>query len=126
MDQLTHPWRWKRPCNDYYYREYEFGSTEWDRVVCLIRDHFGCGNVRPPRILAVYNPALTVSFINMWNVYMTRMKDSPELFFTRSYKKNQQKLWVNEHYEMVCAKCSWNQQLSVPLAPALHGMASSF
>jgi cysteine-rich repeat protein len=122
MDQLLNPWRWNRPCEEYYYREYAVNSPEWIRVETFLCSAFGGDVLFPSKIHAIYNPALTVSFVNSWNVYLTRFKDSPELFFTNTFAKNHQKLWVMEQFDFLCDKFSYNQKLSVPLVPALHGM----
>lgn len=124
LDQLKHPWRWtqvRQENLEYYYRDYKFGSEEYDKVqVLLTKMKKGC--IRPTNIRAIYNPSLTNSFINQWKIMTSRKIHSEELFYSRTYTKDQDKMKVMKHYnENVLNLLDCNNNLDVPLLPSLHG-----
>lgn len=125
LDKLTHPWRWQFHRSDksaYYSRVYEMDSDEHERVEGLLASLFKKGPIRLGSITAVYNPALTVSFVNQWKTTTTRYNESPDHFFARTYLKDPNKMRVMRHYqENVLEPTGYNKKLVVPLIGALHG-----
>jgi hypothetical protein len=123
-DYLKYPWKWTHVKNDeteYYYRDYKFGSKEFDKVEILLTK-LKKGPLKPVGIRAIYNPNLTVNFINNWKVTIDRKKNDPELFFNKTYTKNPDKMRVMEHYEKnVVTLLDCNKDLEVPLIPSVHG-----
>jgi hypothetical protein len=124
LNYLKNPWKWNHVKNDeteYYYRDYEFGSEEFDRVEVLLTK-LKKGPLKPIGIRAIYNPNLTSNFINQWKIMIDRYKNSPDLFFGRTYTKDKDKMNVMKHYEEnIITLLDCNQNLDVPLIPAVHG-----
>jgi hypothetical protein len=125
MDQLTHPWRWEyhgSSKSGYYARVYAKNSAEYQKVISLLTTHFKKGALAISSVVAVYNRALSVSFVNQWKVMTTRRVQSPEQFFHVSYTKDMAKLEVMKYYhDNLLQFTSYNQALQVPLLPVLHG-----
>lgn len=125
MDQLTHPWRWCYEGNNksgYYSRVYDKKSVEYERVESLLKTHFKKGALVVGTITAIYNPALSVSFVNHWKLMTTRKRQSPDLFFSRTYTRDSEKMKVMSYYEKDLLQFTpYNQALTVPLIPVLHG-----
>jgi hypothetical protein len=74
----------------------------------------------------VYNPSLTSSFINHWQVTISRKRFSADQFFRVTYGKNEQKMAVKARCDKVVEGFNWNvngnkQTEAVPLIAALHG-----
>jgi len=124
LDKLRYPWKWNHVKNDeteYYYRDYDFGSKEFDKVEILLTK-LKKGPLKPIGIRAIYNPNLTSNFINQWKIMIDRKKNSPDLFFTKTYTKDKNKMDVMKHYdENVVTLLDCNQDLEIPLIPAVHG-----
>lgn len=116
LDKLSHPWRWTNRI-EYFVRDYQKGSSEWKKVQSLLSD-----DLVLLTISAVYNPMLTVSFINQWKMYTTRLNESSEVFFNKTYA-GEHKMWVMEQYETLCSQFAWNNvsKYQIPLVPAYHG-----
>jgi hypothetical protein len=121
---LKYPWKWTHVKNDeteYYYRDYKFGSKEFDKVEILLTK-LKKGPLKPIGIKAIYNPNLTSNFINQWKIMIDRKKNSPDLFFDRTYTKDKDKMNVIKHYdENVVTLLDCNKDLEIPLIPAVHG-----
>jgi len=124
LNYLKHSWKWTHVKNEeteYYYRNYEFGSNEFDKVEILLTK-LKKGPLKPINIKAIYNPALTSNFINQWRIMIDRYKNNYDLFFTRTYTKDKDKMNVIKHYEEhVVTLLDCNQNLDIPLIPAVHG-----
>ena len=124
LDYLKNPWKWYHVKNDeteYYYRDYDFGSDEFDRVEVLLT-RLKKGPLKPIGIRSIYNPNLTSNFINHWKIMIDRKRNNPELFFDKKYTKDQDKMAVIKHYEdhtVTLLHC--NENLDVPLIPGVHG-----
>ncbi len=125
IDQWTHPWRWSyngSSKSGYYSRVYETTSDEHKRVESLLTTHFKKGPLVIKQITAVYNRALTVSFVNQWKVMIQRKLHAPEHFFHCTYAKDQEKLAIMKYYnENLLQFTPYNQKLVLPLLPVLHG-----
>lgn len=124
-DQLMRPWRWEYQGNSksgFYSRVYANESEEFRRVESILSTHFSRGNVKVAEITAVYNKALLVSFVNQWKIMTTRKTQAPEHFFARTYAKDDAKMAVMEYFQKTILNFwTYNQDLQVPLIPALHG-----
>jgi len=124
LDYMKNPWKWNHVKNDeteYYYRDYEFGSEEFDKVEVLLTK-LKKGPLKPIGIRAIYNPDLTSNFINQWKIMIDRKKNSPDLFFGKTYTKDNNKMNVMKHYEEnVVTLLDCNQNLDIPLIPSVHG-----
>jgi cysteine-rich repeat protein len=125
IDQWTHPWRWEyygSTKSGYHARTYTRGSEEYRRVESLLTTHFKKGPLEITQITAVYNRALSVSFVNQWKLTTTRRVESPEQFFHCTYSKDEQKINVMKYYQDNLLQFTpYNQTLQVPLLPVLHG-----
>ena len=125
IDKLTHPWRWKYNSSGktgYYSREYDQESDEYARVEAVLASIHKKGVVQLETIIAIYNPALTTSFINQWKMTITRFHESAEQFFAITYKRDENKMKVMEYYEtQVLQPTPHNKNLDIPLINALHG-----
>lgn len=124
INYLKNPWKWNHVKNDeteYYYRDYDFGSEEFDKVEVLLTK-LKKGPLKPTGIRAIYNPNLTSNFINQWKIMIDRKKNSPDLFFTKTYTKDKDKMNVMKYYEEnVVTLLDCNKDLEVSLIPAVHG-----
>ena len=124
LDKLKNPWKWQHVKNDeteYYYRDYKFGSEEFDKVEVLLTK-LKKGPLKPTGIRAIYNPNLTSNFINQWKITIDRKKYSFDLFFGKTYTKDPNKMNVMKHYEEnVVTLLDCNKNLEVPLIPVVHG-----
>jgi hypothetical protein len=65
---------------------------------------------------------LTISFINQWKVYNTRKQNNPEIFYAKTYTKNEDKMWVNDGFMERCNKFIWNPNIDSPILPVFHGI----
>lgn len=74
MNQLTHPWFWEYhgDRSGYYYRKYEKGSVEYQRVEILTNSMFKNRTIELGDITAIFNHELTTSFVNHWKLTITR------------------------------------------------------
>ena len=121
---LKYPWKWTHVKNDeteYYYRDYKFDSPEFDKIEVLLTK-LKKGPLKPIGIRAIYNPGLTEIFINNWRITIDRYKNNYDLFFTRTYMKDKDKMNVMKHYEEnVLTLLDCNKSLEVPLIPTVHG-----
>jgi hypothetical protein len=101
--------------------EYKRNSEEWYRVLDLISKE-----IIPEKIFAIYNPSLTVSFINQWKVYQSRKRDNPNIFYSQNYtkgtSKDDDKIWVNDQFNQLCNESIWNHKLDSPILPVYHGI----
>lgn len=116
IDKITHPWRWTFH-EGYYSRKYEVNSKEFELVNSLLTRK---GSLKISKIQAIYNQDLTVSFINQWNIMMTRKSQSSDQFFVNTYSKNPEKVKVIEHFQNNVFSIHSNNK-SIPLVPVLHG-----
>ncbi len=125
IDKLTHPWRWRYNSSGkagYYSREYAQESDEYSRVEALLASIHKKGTIQLDSIVAIYNPALTTSFINQWKMTITRLHKSVDQFFAVTYKRDENKMKVIEYYEtQVLLPATHNKNLDIPLIGALHG-----
>lgn len=125
LAQRTHPWAWTyfgSQKSGYYSLEYDPKSEEYRRVESLLTTHFKKDNLQIAGITAVYNPTLSNSFINAWRLMTTRKLESPDLFFARTYTKDEDKMRVMEYYEKDLLQFTpYNTKLAVPIIPVLHG-----
>jgi len=125
LDKVRRPWAWQYTGNaksGYYSRLYERDSEDYRRVESLLSTHFKKGNLALTGITAIYNPSLTVSFLNLWRVMITRKVENPEMFFARTYTKDKDKMAVMSYYDKDLIQFTpYNQELALPLIPMLHG-----
>ena len=126
IDQWTHPWRWEyhggSSKSAYYSRVYQPGSKEYNKVDSLLTTHFKKGNLAVTQITAIYNRALSVSFVNQWKLMTTRRIEAPEQFFRCTFRKDEAKLGIMKYYQdNLLLSTPYNQKLTVPLVPVLHG-----
>ncbi len=128
FDKLTHPWRWHYhggSKSGYYSRKYDPNSEEFERVVSFLTSFFKKGSLKPLEITAIYNRFLSVSFINQWKIMTSRKKSSYDQFFSNYYQKDNDKMNVMQYFQdNILNFTSYNQKLSIPLIPALHGTDS--
>ena len=61
--------------------------------------------------------------MNQYNVFSVRKRNDSAQFYSKTYKKSKEKMWVMEQFERLASQFSWNENLSeiVPIIPALHG-----
>lgn len=125
LDQWTHPWRWEyhgSSKSGYHARTYDPSSEEYRRVESLLTTHFKKGLLKVSQITAVYNKALSVSFVNQWKLMTTRRIEAPDHFFHCTFMKDAKKLNVMKYYQDNLLQFTpYNQTLQVPLLPVLHG-----
>lgn len=124
LDQLTHPWRWEH-CGDskakYYSRHYERGSPEYQRVEDMLRGFFRATDLHADGIRAIYNPSLSHSFVNYWQITNARKQHSADQFFHDGYGKDEAKKGVIAQFKARVGVLEYNSTLIVPLVPVLHG-----
>lgn len=128
FDRLTHPWRWCRygaGKGVYYARVYAPQSEEFARVHAMLVGRFKSpanNSLKPIEITAIYNEALSVSFVNQWKIARARKRESPEQFYKCTYRKNAAKMAVMHYFETeILSHTEYNERLDVPLIGALHG-----
>lgn len=125
LDQRKRPWAWEFTGNSksgYYSRVYRQGSEDYRKVESLLSTHFKKGRIQIAGITAVYNPALSTSFVNQWRVMTTRKLHSSEMFFARTYTKDVAKMAVMDYFDRDLLQFTpYNRELTIPLIPVLHG-----
>jgi len=54
---------------------------------------------------------------------MTQVKNNPSLFINNQWRENgeQLRIWVHEQYNKKVNQFNWNENLEVPIIPAIHG-----
>jgi hypothetical protein len=88
----------------------------------LFANYLNGSTVVVESITAVYNPVLTTSFLNAWNVTSQRLTSSPLLFKQTPFANFvEERNSVLAKYESLVANCDWNDNLSVPIIPCCHG-----
>jgi hypothetical protein len=124
IDQIKHPWKWEYEKLDqtgYYYRDYKFGSNDYDRVEVLLTK-LKKGALKVLGITAIYNPTLTSNFINQWKTSIQRYRENHDLFYTCGYRKDTKKMEVLDYYNRnIVSLLDCNNELDIPLIPSLHG-----
>jgi len=124
VDQLTHPWRWEKNgnSNSYYYSR-TYGRAEWEfrKVNRLLEHFFKNDGLVFNDITAIYNPALTTSFINQWHTTQERFQSSHSQFFHETYSKNTDKCELMHTYHSRIGEFQYKKSPLIKLVPALHG-----
>ena len=125
LNYIKKPFKWKQGNYDteipYYYRTYKNNSTNYNKVYNLL-NKMNLNNIGILEITAIYNPNLTLSFINNLKIMNDRFINNNELFFTRTYGKNPNKVSIIDHYyDHVVSLLECNEILNLPIIPALHG-----
>jgi hypothetical protein len=86
----------------------------------LFTEMLGGENIPIESITAFYNPILTSSFVNAWNIQNERMKSAPNLFNAKSFKTfTQEREWILSEYDRKVSYYDWNSTLSLPLVPSM-------
>jgi hypothetical protein len=132
LDCILHPWQWTKLSGGtqdsrsmYYSRQYVKGTDDWNRVIGIFSNYLAGGTIRVDSITALYNPTLTSSFINAWNVTSQRIKSSPHLF--KMPRSDNQKAAkdprqnILEKYNSLVRHFTWNDTLLLPIIPCCHG-----
>jgi len=72
---------------------------------------------------AVYTPHQLSNFANKWASSTTQVKNNPSLFINKQWRENGEELriWVHDQYNKKVFQFNWNQNLEVPIIPAIHG-----
>jgi hypothetical protein len=72
---------------------------------------------------AVNTPHQLINFANKWNSSLTQVKNNPRLFINQKWKENGEelRLWVHEQYMNKVKQFAWNENLIIPIIPAIHG-----
>jgi hypothetical protein len=105
----------------YYYRTYKNNGANYNKVYNLL-NKMNLNNIGILEITAIYNPNLTLSFINNLKIMNDRFINNNELFFTNTYNKNPNKVSIIDHYyDHVVSLLKCNENLNLHIIPALHG-----
>ncbi len=125
LDYLRHPLKWQYDGNSiagYYSREFHRDGKKFAKVQELINTFFYNNNtLQLDKVEAIYNKALTVSFINHWNTTLSRYTEDHSQFYSNDYDKNPQKMEVMAAFKDRCNSLTYNRDQPIPLIPVLHG-----
>jgi hypothetical protein len=78
-------------------------------------------------ITAYYNPTLTSTFVNAWNINNERMVGSPNLFNSKSFKSFvEEREWILSEYDRKVNYYDWNSTLHLPIVACMENFADFF
>ncbi len=124
-NKLYCPWKWEYEGNresGYYSRKYKPDGKKMRRIQNLLNTFFSNNNtLEIDEVRAIYNKALTVSFINHWHTTTTRYAMDHSQFFYTDYGNDAQKKNVISMYEKKIAGFAYKKQWDIPPLPVLHG-----
>lgn len=132
-------WRWRYVTysnSGCYVKTIESGTSEWDKVesmrccaycvhselkvMRLFNEMLGGANIPIACITAFYNPTLTSSFVNAWNINNQRFASDPSLFNSKVMKTfAKEREWILSEYEEKVRFYGWNNALRVPILPCM-------
>lgn len=126
LDYLLHPWKWQYDGNriaGFYSREFTKDGKKFVRVQEELINTFFHNNdtLKIDKIAAIYNKALTMSFITHWNTTLSRYTEDYAQFYFNDYEKDAQKMYVMTAFKDRCNSLSYNVNQPIPLVPVLHG-----
>jgi len=83
----------------------------------------GGSHIDIDQAFAVYTPHQLINFANKWASTMTQVKNNPKLFINKQWQENGEeiRIWVHTQYTKKVSLFNWNDNLEVPIIPALHG-----
>jgi hypothetical protein len=88
------------------------GSIEWEKVQYLMNIFSRDGAAIPAtKLFAIFNPALINSFVNHYQLSKNRFKDSPEIFFGKTYTKALDKVNVISQFDELAYQFTWNKEI---------------
>ncbi len=125
INYLKYPWKWDYNGNKiagYYSREFHKDGRKFTRVNNMINKFFHNNNTLDiDRIEAIYNKALTISFINHWNTTISRYNEDRMQFYSNDYQKDAQKMTVMSVFNERYTSLPYHKNQPIPLLPVLHG-----
>ena len=125
VDYLLNPWKWQYDGNNiagYYSREFSKEGKKFAKVQDLINTFFHNNDIlKIDKIEAIYNKALTLSFITHWNTTLSRFTEDHGQFYYSDYDKDPEKMAVMAIYKERCDSLIYNAKQLIPLIPVLHG-----
>ena len=124
-DHLRYPWKWQYEGNraaGYYSRSYKLEGKKMTKIRLLLDTFFSNNNtLMIDNVQAIYNKALTVSFINHWNTSLARYVNDHNQFYYRDYGNDVIKMNVMSEFEKKREKFPYSIPIPIPLLPVLHG-----
>jgi len=89
----------------------------------LLWEIMGGSMIEIEEAFAVHTPHQLINFANKWASTVTQVKNNPKLFINQKWKENGEelRLWVHEQYLNKVKQFPWNENLLVPIIPAIHG-----
>jgi hypothetical protein len=87
----------------------------------LFNEMLGGENITIQAITAFYNPILTSSFLNAWNLNNTRFIGAPNLFNAKTVKTFEtERAFILSEYDEKVHYYAWNSSLHVPIVPCMN------
>jgi hypothetical protein len=132
-DCIIHPENWEQLPNDPpLFRKQLVEPADIAHVNSLFLRLDGSG-IKVSQIYAVYNPSLVYQMGLTWEKFENRVLTNPQLFYaekwrtdeTKSRAQIKQKAWVKEVFVNRVAQFEWNQELSAPIIPTIHGTSAN-
>jgi hypothetical protein len=88
--------------------------------MALFDEMLGGGNIPIESITAFYNPTLTSSFVNAWNISNQRFSSTPSLFSSNTVKSfAKERKWILSEYDRKVHYYDWNSALILPIVPSM-------
>jgi hypothetical protein len=121
----------KLPNEPELFRKQLTEKEDIDHVQSLFLRLDGSGIV-VSQIFAVYNPSLVYQMGLTWEKFENRVLTNPQMFYAEKWRSDEtktrsqikQKAWVKETFVNRVAQFEWNQELSAPIIPTIHGTSA--
>jgi len=105
-------------------------DIEWVEHIFHILDG---GSIKYNSIYAVFNPSLVNQMGLTWEKFENRVATNPQMFYAEKWQHDEkctqtllkQRQWVKSVFVNRVASFAWNQALSVPIIPTIHGTSAS-
>jgi hypothetical protein len=86
----------------------------------LFNEMLGGEHIPIQSVTAIYNPNLTSTFVNAWNIHNERIIGAPSLFNSKVIKTfAEERAWVLSEYDRKVNYYDWNRWLNLPIIPCM-------
>jgi len=99
-------------------------SDYYKRLKDLMRSHLDGYKLHIHTAFAIYNKTLLTNFVNAQKILLSRRSSAPAIWIKKNWQtkpNSVERKRVYEHYLSLCAKCSWNEKLELPIIPVVRG-----
>jgi len=131
-DCILHPEQWEKLENEpVLFRKLLVDKRDIEHVTDIFTLLDG-SSIKVNQIYAVFNPSLVSQMGLTWEKFENRVATNPQLFYAEKWRNDEkatrtltkQRAWVKNVFVQRVASFVWNQELSVPIIPTIHGTSA--